>query len=134
MTIFHGTFLDVPDSPFTGGTLRTADALLVRDGKLAAVGPRAKVEALPEARTAQKLDVGGRIVLPGFVDSHTHAVFAGTRADEFEWRIRGDSYMDILRRGGGILSSVKALRRATDLKVRFAERFLAHGTTTIEAP
>jgi imidazolonepropionase len=104
-------------------------AVSIHDGQIAWVGP---TDQLPDKREPA-FDATGKVVLPGFVDSHTHAVFAGTRADEFEWRIQGDSYMDILRRGGGILSSVKALRRATDLKVRFAERFLEHGTTTIEA-
>ena len=82
---------------------------------------------------APEFDATGKIVLPGFVDSHTHAVFAGTRADEFEWRIQGTPYMDVLARGGGILSSVRAVREAAELRVQFADRFLEFGTTTIEA-
>src|SRR5262249_9969784 len=66
-------------------------------------------------------------------DSHTHAVFARTRADEFEWRIQGMPYMEILAHGGGILSSVKATGDAPVLHVQLAERFFEHGTTTIEA-
>ena len=89
-------------------------------------------DALPD-RMATDFDASGRIVVPGFVDSHTHAVFAETRAEEFEWRIEGTPYMEILERGGGILSSVNAVERTTDLRVRFADEFLAHGTTTIEA-
>ena len=58
------------------------------------------------------IDASGKAVLPGFVDSHTHFVFGGYRAEEFSWRLRGDSYMDILKRGGGILSTVKATRAA----------------------
>ena len=113
-------------------------ALLVRDGAIAAAGPRAKVEKLPEARKAEKLDIGGRVLLPGFVDSHTHLIHAASRAEEYELRIRGASYEEIARKGGGILNSVKKLRAATreelKLRARLAlERFAACGTTTIEA-
>src|SRR4030095_2477139 len=74
-----------------------------------------------------------RAVLPGCVDSHSHAVFAGKRVDEFEWRIKGASYMDILTRGGGIHSTVKAVCGAPELHIQLASRFLEYGTTTIEA-
>jgi imidazolonepropionase len=104
-------------------------AVAIRDGRIAWVGP---TDQLPD-KTADEFDASGQVVLPGFVDSHTHAVFARTRADEFEWRIQGTPYMDILSRGGGILSSVKAVREASELHVQFANRFLEHGTTTIEA-
>jgi imidazolonepropionase len=104
-------------------------AVSIRDGKIAWVGP---TDQLP-GRSGPAFDASGKVVLPGFVDSHTHAVFAGTRVDEFEWRIQGESYMEILARGGGILSSVKSLRQEKDLRVRFGDRFLEHGTTTIEA-
>src|SRR5262249_45316097 len=82
---------------------------------------------------ARTYDASGKVVLPGFVDSHTHAVFIAPRAAEFEWRIEGTPYMEILARGGGILSSVNAVRESTELQVRFADRFLEYGTTTIEA-
>ena len=113
-------------------------ALLVRDGTIAAVGTRRQVEALREARAAEKLDVGGRVVLPGFVDSHTHLIHAASRAEEYELRIQGASYEEIARNGGGILNSVKKLRAATaeELKKRALaalKQFAAHGTTTIEA-
>lgn len=113
-------------------------ALLVRDGAIAAVGPRTKIEALPEAKTADKLDVGGRVVLPGFVDAHTHLIHAASRADEYELKIRGAGYEEIARKGGGILNSAKKLRAATadSLKERAhraLKQFAAHGTTTIEA-
>jgi imidazolonepropionase len=113
-------------------------ALLLCDGVIAAVDTRAKVEALPEARDAQKLDVGGRVVLPGFVDSHTHLIHAASRAEEYELKISGASYEEIARRGGGILNSVKKLRAATSeaLKRRAhkaLKQFAAYGTTTIEA-
>lgn len=113
-------------------------ALLVRDGMIAAVGTQAQVEALPEARAAEKLDLGGRVALPGFVDSHTHLIHAASRAEEYELKIQGASYEEIARKGGGILNSVKKLRAATAeaLKRRALaalKQFAAHGTTTIEA-
>jgi len=113
-------------------------ALLVRDGLIAAVGTRVQVEALPESRDAEKLDVGGRVVLPGFVDSHTHLIHAASRAEEYELKIAGASYEEIARKGGGILNSVKKLRAATSdaLKQRAhhaLKQFAAYGTTTIEA-
>ena len=104
-------------------------AIVIRDGVIRWVGP---TDRLPD-KSAPEFDASGKVVLPGFVDSHTHAVFARTRADEFEWRIQGTPYMDILARGGGILSSVKAVREAVGLRVQFADRFLEFGTTTIEA-
>jgi imidazolonepropionase len=113
-------------------------ALLLRDGRIAAVGTQASVEALPEARVAEKLDVEGRVILPGFVDSHTHLVHAASRAEEYELKIAGASYEEIAHKGGGILNSVKKLRAATSeaLKGRALaalREFAAHGTTTIEA-
>jgi imidazolonepropionase len=113
-------------------------AILVRNGLIAAVGPSAKVEKLADSKKAEKLDVGGRVVLPGFVDAHTHLIHATSRAEEYELRIRGASYEEIARKGGGILNSVKKLRAATaqELKGRargFLEQFAEHGTTTIEA-
>ena len=104
-------------------------AIAIRDGVIQWVGP---TDRLPD-KTAPEFDASGKVVLPGFVDSHTHAVFVRTRADEFEWRIQGTPYMDILARGGGILSSVKAVREAAELRVQFADRFPEFGTTTIEA-
>jgi imidazolonepropionase len=104
-------------------------AVSMRDGEIVWAGP---TDRLPD-KNGPAFDATGKVVLPGFVDSHTHAVFAGNRADEFEWRIRGDSYMDILARGGGILSSVKAVREEKALKVQLAKRFFEYGTTTIEA-
>ena len=113
-------------------------AVLVRDGLIAAVGKRAEVEALAEARAAEKLDLNGRIALPGFVDSHTHLVHAASRAEEYELKIAGASYEEIARKGGGILNSVRKLRAAsTEALKKRAEAaldlFVAHGTTTIEA-
>ena len=112
--------------------------MLVRDGLIAGIGTRAEVEKLPEARGAEKTDLGGRVVLPGFVDSHTHLVHAASRAEEYELKIAGASYEEIARKGGGILNSVKKLRAATSeaLKKRALaalKLFAAYGTTTIEA-
>ena len=105
---------------------------------IAAVGPSAKVEKLADSKKAEKVEMGGRVVLPGFVDAHTHLIHAASRAEEYELRIRGASYEEIARQGGGILNSVKKLRAATaeELKGRargFLEQFAEHGTTTIEA-
>jgi imidazolonepropionase len=113
-------------------------AVLVGEGEIAAVGTRAQVEVLPEARAAEKLDLGGRVALPGFVDSHTHLIHAASRAEEYEARIAGASYEEIARKGGGILNSVKKLRAATaeELKKRALAAlrgFAAYGTTMIEA-
>lgn len=110
----------------------------MRQGRIVAVGARAKVEALPETAAAEKLDVGGRVVLPGFVDSHTHLIHAASRAEEYELKIEGASYEEIAREGGGIWNSVKKLRTATSeaLKQRARKalaQFAAYGTTTIEA-
>ena len=102
------------------------------------MGTRSKVEEQPEARAAEKIDVGGRVVLPGFVDSHTHLMHAASRAEEYELKIAGASYEEIARKGGGILNSVKKLRAATSeaLKKRASaalREFAAYGTTTLEA-
>ena len=113
-------------------------AVLVRNGRIAAAGTRREVEASNESRNAEKLDVAGRLVLPGFVDSHTHLIHAASRAEEYELKIQGASYEEIAQKGGGILNSVKKLRAATKdaLKHRARaalEAFVSHGTTTVEA-
>jgi imidazolonepropionase len=113
-------------------------ALLVRDDRIVAVGKQSKVERLPQARRAEKLDLGRRVVLPGFVDSHTHLIFPTSRADEYEQRIAGKTYKEIARAGGGIRATVRALRSASEktlsnlARARLRE-FAAHGTTTVEA-
>lgn len=113
-------------------------ALLIRDGRIAALGPRRRIERLPESRRVRKLDLSGRVVLPGFVDSHTHLIHPCSRAAEYEQRISGATYEEIARAGGGILNSVRKLRAApaAQLKSRalaHLAQFAAHGTTTIEA-
>ena len=113
-------------------------ALLLRGGRIVRVGTRRQVEARPEARRAEKIDVGGRVILPGFVDSHTHLIHAASRAEEYELKIEGASYEEIARKGGGILNSVKKLRAASTqaLKSRAIaalQEFASYGTTTVEA-
>jgi imidazolonepropionase len=112
-------------------------AMLVRNGRIQAIGPRREVES-QMAADAQAVEAGGRIVLPGFVDAHTHAVFAGNRADEFAARTEGATYQEIAARGGGIRSTVRRTRQATEAELleaarRYRSWFLAGGTTTIEA-
>ena len=131
------------DVPRRGAALRDPGiiqdaAVLARDGRIIAVGPQRRVARLSEARQARKLDLGGRVVLPGLVDSHTHLIFPSSRAAEYEQRIEGATYQEIARKGGGILSTVRKLRAAKPaaLKSRALaalRAFAAHGTTTLEA-
>jgi len=112
-------------------------AMLIVAGLVARTGSRAEIEALIGA-DCEVVDAGGRAVMPGFVDAHTHPVFAGTRAGEFEERASGTSYQEIAARGGGIQSTVRATRNAKlDELVaagkRYADWFLRTGTTTVEA-
>ncbi|SMD10164.1 imidazolonepropionase [Desulfocicer vacuolatum DSM 3385] len=110
--------------------------VLIMDGKIAAVGASEEVarEIDPDITV---IDAAGKAVLPGFVDSHTHFIFGGYRHDEFAWRLRGDSYMDIMNRGGGIANSVGATRKAsletlvTD-GARRLDSMLSFGVTTVE--
>ena len=119
-------------------------AVLARDGVIAAVGTQREVERAwkkltpTERKATREMDAGGRVVLPGFVDSHTHLIHAASRANEYEMRIGGATYEQIAAAGGGIASSVAKLRAAkpAELKARAVEslqRMAAHGTTTIEA-
>src|SRR5664279_6252388 len=86
-------------------------ALHVRDGRIVAAGPRGEIERALSADT-EIVDAGGRIVLPGFVDAHTHPVFAGNRAGEFERRVAGATYAEIAATGGGIRDTVRRTREA----------------------
>jgi imidazolonepropionase len=110
--------------------------LLVRDGKIELVGTSAEIES--KAGDAEIIDAGGKVVLPGFVDAHTHLVFGGNRLDDFERRARGETYEQIAKAGGGIWSTVEKTRAASesDLVVqarKHAEWFLRCGTTTVES-
>ncbi|MBB6146009.1 imidazolonepropionase [Silvibacterium bohemicum] len=115
-------------------------AMLVRDGRIAAVGSRADIEPLAEKtrKSVLTINAGGRLVTPGFVDAHTHLVFAGNRADEFEMRCAGATYQEIAAQGGGIRSTVRKTRAASEedlnaAATRYARWFLESGTTTVEA-
>jgi len=111
-------------------------AVAVTNGKIMAAGK--SNEVLDDYNAAERIDATGRVVMPGFVDAHTHLVFAGSRERELELKIKGAGYMKILQEGGGILSTVRDTRRATkeDLLHICRERcnnLMLHGTITIEA-
>ena len=112
------------------------DAALVWDeGGIVWVGPAAELSA--KHRRLDPVDAGGRLVIPGLVDCHTHLAFAGWRAEEFEQRIAGRSYLDIARAGGGIMATVRQTRAATEQELleragRFLQEMLALGVTTVE--
>jgi imidazolonepropionase len=127
----------VTNDPGRGGLIGIVEsgAVVIIDGFVAWVGPEVDVPA--EYGDLPRLDAGGAAVLPGFVDPHTHLVFAGDRSDEFARRLRGESYEEILAAGGGILSTVEATRATPqdELYEASAERvwrMLANGTTTVE--
>ncbi|MCA8921644.1 MAG: imidazolonepropionase [Planctomycetes bacterium] len=111
-------------------------AVAMADGLIVACGPRAEVEAQVEARLTRS--AGGRVVLPGFVDPHTHLPWAGSREGEFAKRLAGMSYAEIAQAGGGIRATMRATRAASlDALLAAARprlrRMLSHGTTTAEA-
>jgi len=129
-----------------GGPQRGADlgrltiiedgAVLLRGDRILAVGPTRELQAASPRE--QSVDASGCVVLPGFVDSHTHVVWAGDRAAEFEMKMSGMKYLDILAAGGGILSTVRRTREASmetlleETRPRL-DRMFSHGTTTLEA-
>jgi len=110
-------------------------AVAIADGQIVAVGPTHQLQADTTAR--QTVYAGGKVICPGFVDPHTHVVYAGDRVAEFEMRIKGAGYPEIMAAGGGIVSTTQAVREATvdqlvtETRPRL-ERMLALGTTTIE--
>jgi imidazolonepropionase len=117
------------------GALEDA-AIYVEGGRIADVGPSADLRRRYDG--AEELDARGRVVMPGLVDAHTHVAWAGDRAAEFELRLQGRTYLEILAAGGGILSTVRATREASmesliDQTRSRLRRMLEHGTTTIEA-
>jgi imidazolonepropionase len=128
--------------PRTGAEMRELSiiedgAMLVRDGRIERAGPRSEIEPLIEAGV-EVFDAGWHVVMPGFVDAHTHPVFAGTRADEYEQRAAGATYQEIAALGGGIRSTVRRTHAATldeliDAGRRYSRWFLQTGTTTVEA-
>lgn len=110
-------------------------SVLIEDGHIVAVGDGAEwAKTVP---VDKQIDATGKTVLPGFVDSHTHFVFGGYRADEFLWRMEGMTYMEIMERGGGINNTMKATRNASaeeliEHSMDFLEKMLAFGITTVE--
>ena len=117
-------------------------AVVIKEGVIEAVGPtRDILWGLEKNGTDLSgfdiIDAKSRAVLPGFVDSHTHFVFGGFRAEEFSWRLRGDSYMDIMNRGGGIVNTVQATRKAAveelvQSGIKRLDSMLSFGVTTVE--
>lgn len=112
-------------------------AVAAAQGTVVFAGPEAGLPDLPIAPGCERIDAGGRSVVPGFVDAHTHLVFAGDRADEFAARLRGVGYEEALAAGGGIHRTVRATRAAADAELEraTADRLVQaglHGTTTIE--
>jgi len=133
--------LSGPRRPRSGAEMRdpaiiSDGAMLISDGRIERTGTRREIEHSLAGR--EIIDAGGRIVMPGFVDAHTHPVFAGDRLDEFEMRARGATYQEIAAAGGGIRSTVRKTRAATEddlleSAIRYSRWFLRAGTTTVEA-
>ena len=117
-------------------------AVVIKEGVIEAVGTTRDILAgLEKTKTDLSgfdiIDAKSRAVLPGFVDSHTHFVFGGFRAEEFSWRLRGDSYMEIMNRGGGIVNTVQATRKAAveeliQSGIKRLDSMLSFGVTTVE--
>ncbi len=121
-----GQLLEIPEA-----------TIIIEDGIITFCGPSSEARSVKES-DFNIIDAKNRVVLPGFVDSHTHLIFGGYRPDEFEWRLKGDSYMSIMERGGGIQSTVNATRDADIEALRekakwFINRMVQMGVTTVEA-
>lgn len=114
-------------------------AIVIEDGVIRWVGPDSEMPKQDDSADEEiYMDAIGRTVIPGFVDSHTHLIFGGYRPDEFGWRLKGDTYMSIMERGGGIQSTVNATRDASEEELRekaewFLEEMSQMGVTTVEA-
>lgn len=114
-------------------------AIVIEDGVIRWVGPDSEMPKQDDSADEEiYMDAIGRAVIPGFVDSHTHLIFGGYRPDEFGWRLKGDTYMSIMERGGGIQSTVNATRDASEEELRekaewFLEEMSQMGVTTVEA-
>jgi imidazolonepropionase len=111
--------------------------VVIEGGLIAMVGRTSELPAHSDPKTFDTIDARGKAVLPGFVDSHTHFIFGGYRAEEFSWRLNGMGYMDIMARGGGIVSTVSATREASlaelvDSGRKRLDSMLSFGVTTVE--
>ena len=132
-TLFTNARMACFDGP-DGYGLREQDALLVDGDRIRWIG---QLEDCPETAVAERFDCDGRLLTPGLVDCHTHLVYGGDRADEFELRLEGASYAEIAARGGGILSTVQATRVASEAELLAqalprAQQLMAEGVTTLE--
>ena len=112
-------------------------AVIIHDDKIIETGTTEELDKKVNLDDYEVLDASGKTVLPGFVDSHTHFIFGGYRADEFSWRLKGDSYMSIMERGGGINATVNPTREASKEGLKEAgrerlNRMLEFGVTTVE--
>lgn len=112
-------------------------AFLVNAGRIEWIGANKKIPKSFKLLKLKEVDLKKQLVMPSFVECHTHALFAGSRAEEFEWRQQGVSYSEISQRGGGILSTMQSVRKASsatllDLTQQRINRFLAQGVSTVE--
>jgi imidazolonepropionase len=112
-------------------------SLLTEGESILRVGSTRSLEREALRLRADTIDCRGRVVMPGFVDSHTHLIFAGSRVNDYELRLRGKTYEEIARAGGGIQSSAQKVQKASVLSLaqqarKFLDQFAAHGTTTVE--
>ncbi len=126
----RGAALGDPGIIAHGGLLTEGETILK-------VGPTRSLETEALRLKAEVIDCHGRVVMPGFVDSHTHLIFAGSRASDYELRLRGKTYEEIATAGGGIQSSAKGVAKASieslaQQAAGFLNQFAAHGTTTVE--
>ncbi len=132
-----------PSGPRRGSDLRNLGliqdgALLIVDGLIREVGPSRRLENLALAREAEEIDASGCVVMPGFVDSHTHLVAGQARMSDYEMRLAGASHEAIAQAGGGALALARSiqelsLRSLETLATRALEEAVRHGTTTLEA-
>ena len=111
--------------------------VLIHDDKIFAVGTTEELDKMVNMDEYEVIDATGKTVLPGFVDSHTHFIFGGYRANEFSWRLKGDTYMSIMERGGGINATVVPTKEATleelvEIGKERMNRMLEFGVTTVE--
>ena len=111
--------------------------VLIHDDKIFAVGTTEELDKMVNLDEYEVIDASGKTVLPGFVDSHTHYIFGGYRANEFSWRLKGDTYMSIMERGGGINATVVPTKEATleelvEIGKERMNRMLEFGVTTVE--